>query len=330
WEVMEELKNNPKTRPIPVHIMSSYQGRFKSLSRGAVDFIDKPVSFEKMEDIFAQIEFMLNKNPRKVLIVEENMKHAKALAYFLGNYKVNAEIQGSIRDSVDALLKKEVNCVILDMSASRDRSYETLEEVKKQQELENIPIIVFTGRSLSRDEEQQLRGYADSVVIKVANSYQRIMDEVSLFLHLVAGRKETNGNSNGLGTMDVVLRGKTVLVADDDVRNIFSLSKALEACGMKVVSAMDGKEALEKLKKQPADIVLMDMMMPEMDGYESTRHIKADPKTAAIPVIAVTAKAMKGDREKCIEAGASDYISKPVDIDQLLSLLRVWLYDTGK
>ena len=216
------------------------------------------------------------------------------------------------------------------MSASRDRSYETLEEVKKQQELENIPIIVFTGRSLSRDEEQQLRGYADSVVIKVVNSYQRIMDEVSLFLHLVAGRKETNGNSNGLGTMDVVLRGKTVLVADDDVRNIFSLSKALEACGMKVVSAMDGKEALEKLKKQPADIVLMDMMMPEMDGYESTRHIKADPKTAAIPVIAVTAKAMKGDREKCIEAGASDYISKPVDIDQLLSLLRVWLYDTGK
>ncbi|MBO9152363.1 response regulator [Chitinophaga sp. GCM10012297] len=330
WEVMEELKGNEKTRHIPVHVMSSYQARFKSLSKGAVDFIDKPLSFEKMEDIFSQIEFMLNHNPRKVLIVEENIKHAKALAYFLGNYKVNAEIKESIRDSVEALLKKEVNCVILDMGASRDRSYDTLEEVKKQQGLENIPIIVFTGRNLSRDEELQLRGYADSVVIKVASSYQRIMDEVSLFLHLVAGQKETNGNSNGLGTMDVVLRGKTVLVADDDVRNIFSLSKALEACGMKVVSAMDGREALGKLKQHPADIVLMDMMMPVMDGYESTRLIKADPKTAAVPVIAVTAKAMKGDREKCIEAGASDYISKPVDIDQLLSLLRVWLYDTGK
>ncbi|RPD38673.1 response regulator [Chitinophaga barathri] len=330
WEVMEELKNNPKTKHIPVHVMSSYQARFKSLSKGAVDFIDKPVSFEKMEDIFSQIEFMLNKNPRKVLIVEENIKHAKALAYFLGNYKVNTEIKDSISGSVEALLKKEVNCVILDMGASRSRSYDTLEEVKKQQGLENIPIIVFTGRNLGREEEQQLRSYADSVVIKVANSYQRIMDEVSLFLHLVDGQKDANGNAGGLGMMDVVLRGKTVLVADDDVRNIFSLSKALEQCGMKVISAMDGKEALDKVKKEPVDIVLMDMMMPEMDGYESTRLIKADPQTAAMPVIAVTAKAMRGDREKCIEAGASDYISKPVDIDQLLSLLRVWLYDTGK
>lgn len=332
WEVMEDLKSNPLTRHIPVHIMSAFQARFKSLSKGAVDFIDKPLTFDKMDDIFKKIEFMLNENPRKVLIVEENLQHAKALAYFLENYKVNTEIRDTINGSMESLHKQEVNCVILDMGVSHARSYETLEQVKQEPGLENVPIIVFTGKNLSRDEESRIRSYADSVVVKVANSYQRIMDEVSLFLHLVEGeKKDVDRQGNGLGRLAEVLRGRTILLADDDVRNIFSLTRALESFGMRVISATDGSEALTLLAEHnDVEIVLMDMMMPEMDGYESTRRIKANPATQHLPVIAVTAKAMKGDREKCIAAGASDYISKPVDIDQLLSLLRVWLYDAGK
>lgn len=331
WEVIEELKNNSVTRHIPVHIMSSYEGRFKSLSKGAVDFIDKPVSYSRMDDVFARIEHILNSNSRKVLIVEENVKHAKALAYYLENFSVHTQIRNSITDSIDSLQQKEVNCVILDMGASGEQSYDMLDEVKKHPGLENIPVIIFTGKNISGEEEQRIRQYADSIVIKVANSYQRIMDEVSLFLHLMQAKKEGERPGNGLGLLQDVLKNKTVLLADDDVRNIFALTKALETYHMHVISAMDGKEALKQLKKNPqVDIVLMDMMMPEMDGYESTRQIKADPQFKKLPVIAVTAKAMKGDREKCIAAGASDYISKPVDIDQLLSLLRVWLYDSNK
>lgn len=331
WEVMEELKNNHHTRHIPVHIMSSYEARLKSFSKGAVDFIDKPVSYGKMDDVFARIEEILHNNPRKVLIVEENIKHAKALAYYLENFSIHTDIRNNITESIDSLQNHEVNCVILDMGASGEASYDMLDDVKKQPGLENIPIIIFTGKNISGEEEQRIRQYADSIVIKVANSYQRIMDEVSLFLHLMQAKKEGGHSGNGLGLLHDVLRNKTVLLADDDVRNIFALTKALETYNMKVISAMDGKEALKQLNKNPqVDIVLMDMMMPEMDGYESTRQIKADPKNKKLPVIAVTAKAMKGDREKCIAAGASDYISKPVDIDQLLSLLRVWLYDSNK
>jgi signal transduction histidine kinase/DNA-binding response OmpR family regulator/CHASE3 domain sensor protein len=332
WEVMEELKSHPETKHIPVHMMSAYDAKSRSLSKGAVDFINKPVAYEQMQNIFERIEFMLNNNPRKVLIVEENMKHAKALAYYLENFKVNTEIKNSVIGSVESLQKKEVNCVILDMGIPNQQSYDTLDEVKKTPGLENIPIIIFTGKNLSKSEEVKIKQYADSIVIKTAHSYQRILDEVSLFLHLVEEKGMGAVRSSGsTGILQEVLKDKTVLIADDDIRNIYSLTKALETYHMKVVSATDGKEALKQLQENPdVDIVLMDMMMPEMDGYESTRQIKSNPAFRKLPVIAVTAKAMTGDREKCIEAGASDYISKPVDIDQLLSLLRVWLYDTNK
>jgi len=189
---------------------------------------------------------------------------------------------------------------------------------------------VFTGKNLSSAEEGRIKQYADSIVVKTAHSYQRILDEVGLFLHLIEENKEkpntTRSNTNG--PLNEVLKDKTVLIADDDVRNIFSLTKSLEKHQMRVISATDGKEALQQLQKHPeTSIVLMDMMMPEMDGYESTTKIRENPRFKNLPVIAVTAKAMMGDREKCIQAGASDYISKPVDIDQLVSLLRVWLYD---
>ena len=328
WEVMEALKANPQTRPIPVHIMSSHKLKNESLLKGAVDFMEKPVAFEQMQDVFRKIEQALNRDTRKVLIIEDNPKHAKALAYFLESFQINSELRSNITEGIDAL--KEVDCVILDMGIPNTKAYETLEEAKRNPALENLPIIIFTGKNLSMAEELKIKKYADSIIVKTAHSYQRMLDEVSLFLHLVEGSKQVTGNSSGKSLMGLnqVLNNKTILVADDDVRNIFSLSKALEQFNMTVVAALDGQEALEKLTETPGiDAVLLDMMMPRMDGYETARKIREQPQWRSLPVIAVTAKAMTGDREKCIQAGASDYITKPVDIDQLISLLRVWLYD---
>jgi len=329
WQVMDELKADNSTRHIPVHIMSAYQAKTQSLSKGAVDFINKPVAFEKLGDMFSKIEHALNRHPRKVLIVEENTQHAKALAYFLSNYNVASEIENTVEEGIQALTQKEIDCVILDMGVPAQRSYDTLDEVKKTKGLEEVPIIVFTGKNLSQSEEVKIRQYADSIVVKTAHSYQRILDEVSLFLHLVEENQQdarTFRRNRKIETGEV-LKGKTVLVVDDDVRNIFSLSKSLESYGMQVISAIDGKEALKQLEGDvKIDMVLMDMMMPELDGYETTKLLRKMPQYRNLPVIAVTAKAMTGDREKCIAAGASDYITKPVDVDQLISLLRVWLY----
>jgi signal transduction histidine kinase/DNA-binding response OmpR family regulator/HAMP domain-containing protein len=329
WQVMEELKSDPSTRPIPVHIMSSLQVKKESLLKGAVDFINKPLAFEHMQEIFSKLEHALSRHPKKVLIVEENEQHAKALSYFLSNFNIQTEIVNQVNESVSALHKPEVNCVILDMGIPDKYAYETLEVVKKTPGLENLPIIIFTGKNLSKGEENRIKQYADSIVVKTAHSYQRILDEAGLFLHLVEEKsKEKTKSPKKFAELQDVLIGKTVLVADDDVRNIFSLTKMLEQHQMKVVAAIDGKEALKLLNENPEiDVVLMDMMMPELDGYETTTAIRQDIKYRNLPILAVTAKAMMGDREKCIAAGASDYISKPVDMDQLVSLLRVWLYE---
>jgi signal transduction histidine kinase/DNA-binding response OmpR family regulator/CHASE3 domain sensor protein len=329
WEVMEELKADKDTRPIPVHMMSAFEVRTKGLSKGAVDFINKPIAFEKLGEMFQKIEQALSKHPKKVLIVEENPKHAQALALFLESYHVSAEIKNTVDEGVKALHQNEADCVILDMGFPAQRSFDVLEDIKKTPGFENLPIIVFTGKNLSHMEEMKIRQYADSIVIKTAHSYQRILDEVSLFLHLVEenNKEGRTAKYKNMGELSEVLKDKTILIADDDVRNIFSLTKSLESYGMKVISAIDGKDAINQLEAHDkVDLVLMDMMMPEMDGYDSTRRIRELPKYKNLPIIAVTAKAMTGDREKCINAGASDYITKPVDVDQLISLLRVWLY----
>lgn len=332
WQVMQELKASPETRHIPVHMMSSFEIKKESLRKGAIDFINKPVAYEQMNEIFNKLEKALTKSPKKVLIIEENAKHAEALAQYLEGFHVKSEIKGKIEDGVLALQQAEIDCVILDMGIPDETGYKTLEMVKQNPGLENLPIIIFTGKNLSRIEEQKIRQYANSIVVKTAHSYERILDEVSLFLHLVEENKtdaEKTTKRTQTGRFNEILDGKTVLVADDDIRNIFSLTKALELHNMKVLSANDGQEALEILKEheEEIDIILMDMMMPELDGYETTARIRKMPNMASIPILAVTAKAMMGDREKCIRAGASDYISKPVDIDQLISLLRVWLYN---
>ena len=330
WEVMEELKNNPHTRHIPVHIMSSHKLKQESLLKGAVNFLDKPVAFEQMSTIFKKIEHIISKESQKVLIIEDNTQHAKALAYFLETHNINSEIKSEISEGVNALQKSAVDCVILDMGIPDIQAYEILDTIKKNSGLENLPVIVFTGKSLSMQEELKIKKYADSIVIKTAHSYQRMLDEVSLFLHLVEENKNSDvkDGHKKANLLNNVLSNKTVLVVDDDVRNIYSITKSLEVLKMKVITAIDGNEALKALSEHPeVDIVLLDMMMPNLDGYETAKRIREDNKLQHLPVIAVTAKAMTGDREKCINAGASDYITKPVDIDQLLSLLRVWLYE---
>lgn len=331
WQVMDELKQNPITRHIPVHMMSSHKMKNESLLKGAIDFIDKPVALDKMKEIFEKIEYVVSRKSKKVLIVEDNSKHAKALAYYLGTFNINSELKTNISEGLQTLKDNEVDCVILDMGIPDKKAYETLEEAKKNPEFENIPIIIFTGKSLSMSEEQRIKQYASTIIVKTAHSYQRMLDEVSLFLHMVEENTKPNVRDTSFKKLDgltQILSNKTVLVADDDVRNIFSLSKSLENYKMNIITALDGKEALAKLYENPAiDVVLLDMMMPKMDGYETATRIRENPSWKNLPVIAVTAKAMTGDREKCINAGASDYITKPVDVDQLLSLLRVWLYE---
>ncbi|NML57101.1 response regulator [Chryseobacterium cheonjiense] len=330
WQVMDELKSNPETKHIPVHMMSVLHVKKESLMKGAIDFINKPVALDQMTEVFRKIEEVLSKSPQKVLIVEENEKHASALSYFLGNFNISLSVQNNVEDSVKALTTDHVDCVILDIGSSKGNEYEIIESIKSYEGLENLPIIIFTERNLSKSEELKIKQYADSIVVKTAHSYQRILDEVGLFLHLVEEKNNSleTVRSKTLGSLTEVLSGKKILITDDDVRNIFSLTKALEKYKVEVVVAMDGKHALQQIKEHPdVDVILMDMMMPEMDGYETIKQIRKMPMFTRLPIIAITAKSMIGEREKCITAGASDYISKPVDIDQLLSLLRVWLYE---
>ncbi|MFZ4929027.1 response regulator [Chryseobacterium sp. Mn2064] len=331
WEVMDDLKSNPATKNIPVHMMSVLHLKKESLMKGAVDFINKPVALDKMTDVFGKIEEALKKGPQKVLIVEENAKHASALSYFLSNFNISLSVEHNVEDSVKALTSDQVDCVILDIGNLKGDEYNVIESIKSHEGLENLPIIIFTEQNLSREEELKIKQYADSIVVKTAHSYQRILDEVGLFLHLVEEKNNflENNTNRVLGSLTEVLSGKKVLITDDDVRNIFSLTKALEKYKVEVIVAMDGKHSLQQIKQNPdIDVILMDMMMPEMDGYETIKEIRKMPAFARLPIIAITAKSMIGEREKCITAGASDYISKPVDIDQLLSLLRVWLYES--
>lgn len=329
WQIMEELKADSATRHIPVHIMSSHKVKQKSLLGGAVHFLEKPVAYEQLPDVFERIEYLIHNESRKVLIIEDNEKHAKALSSFLETYNINSEIKSGIKEGINALSQKNVDCVILDMGIPYNQAYSVLDSVKQTPGLENLPIIVFTGKGLSLEEEAKIRKYADSIIVKTSNSYRRLLDEVSLFLHLMQEQSLAGDKmKKKKGLPFDILENKKVLLVDDDIRNIYSLTKILEDLKMHVVTALDGREALAVLDHTvDIDIVLLDMMMPNMDGYETARNIRQNESNKHLPIIAVTAKAMTGDREKCIEAGASDYISKPIDADQLPSLLRVWLYD---
>ncbi|MGE0567228.1 MAG: response regulator [Bacteroidia bacterium] len=327
WTVMKELKQNPLTRHIPVHMMSSNEVKsIESIHAGAIDFINKPMAEKELRKVFEKLENIWGKKTKTILLVDDNEMHIKALKAFLdGDFK-NCLSAYSAKETYEVLEAHEVDCIVLDMGLPDATGYEVLEKIKKQKKYEKLPVIIYTGKNLSLKDEQRLKKYANAVVIKTVDSYKRLMSEVTLFLHLVEEHQDSKILKKPY-FKDKVLVGKKVLIVDDDSRNIFSLTKVLEMQEMVVIPATDGKDALSTLAENPdTDIILMDMMMPEMDGYVASREIRKNSKLKTIPIIAVTAKAMLGEREKCIEAGANDYITKPVDTDQLISLLRIWLY----
>jgi CheY-like chemotaxis protein/signal transduction histidine kinase/CHASE3 domain sensor protein len=327
--VLKQLKNDPDLRHIPVQIFSGYDLRRGSLELGAFDFVKKPVTLEGMENAVTKIEEFIHRKLKRLLIVEDNKQQNLAIREMIGNGDVKSFSAYAGQEAYELLQKEKFDCIIVDLGLPDMTGHELLERIKASDELNKIPIIVYTGKDLSRDEVASLNRLANTVVLKTANSRERLLDEATLFLHRMESKlpKEKQLMIRKLHRSDEVLRSKKVLIVDDDLRNIYSLTNALEEQGLRCITAENGNTAIGMLKKHPdTDIVLMDVMMPEMDGYESTREIRKMENYIKLPVIAFTAKAMKGDREKCLEAGMSDYIAKPVNIDRLLSLMRVWLY----
>jgi CheY-like chemotaxis protein/HAMP domain-containing protein len=328
-QVLEQLKRHPETRHIPVHVVSGADGRRDALRTGAVAYVQKPASKELLEQTFGSITSFIERPVRRLLVVDDDEAQRDAIAELVGGGDVEIEGAGSAEEALRALEERGADCVVLDLKLPGRDGFQLLERVKQDERWHDLPIVIYTGKELTKREETRLRRYADSIVVKDVRSPERLLAETSLFLHRVEAQlpREKRRLLEQLHGAEAVFQGKRVLIVDDDVRNVFALTSILEGYGTEVRFAENGREALEALREDPeVDLVLMDIMMPELDGYETTRAIRAQPQLERLPVIALTAKAMKGDREKAVAAGASDYIAKPVDTDQLLSLLRVWLY----
>lgn len=329
WEVMDRLKMNPETRHIPVHFMSAYDQSIDALKKGAIGFLTKPITIEKLDEAFKKINSNINQSIKKLLIIEDDEVLRKSIIELIGNGDVVTTAIGSGEEAWQKITNDKFDCIILDLGLSDISGFSLLERIKESSPQKNIPIIIYTGKDLSREDEAKLEKYADSIIIKGVRSHERLLAETSLFLHRIEANlpKEKQQMIKVAFNKEAVLAGKKVLVVDDDMRNIFALSSVLEGNELNIIVGKNGKEGLEKLEQNPdIDLVLMDIMMPEMDGYEAMKKIRANSKFRKLPIIALTAKAMKGDRFKCIEAGANDYLSKPIDTNKLMSLLRVWLY----
>jgi CheY-like chemotaxis protein/HAMP domain-containing protein len=328
-EVLKILKSDPDLRHIPVQIVSGYDRRNESLELGAFDFVKKPLVQNDLDSAFGRVEEFIQRKLKKLLIVEDNKLQNKAIRELIGNGDVKSISAYTGEEAHTLLVKEKFDCIIIDLGLPDMAGMDLLEKIKANNALNKIPIIVYTGKEVTKQEAAQLSKLASTVVLKTANSHERLLDETVLFLHSVESKlpKEKQQIIRKLHKTDEVLKNKKILIVDDDMRNIYSLTNALEEEGVRCITAENGKEAIKVLKEQPdTDIILMDVMMPEMDGYEATEAIRKMDKFAKLPIIALTAKAMKGDREKCLDSGMSDYIAKPVNIEQLLSLMRVWLY----
>ena len=330
WKVLERLKHNPQTRHIPVHIISGIERRQQGLKAGAIAYLAKPVTKEALDKAFATISRFLVDIPKHLLVVEDDAMQRDAIVELIAHEDVEITAVDSAEVAMEQLSSgKHYDCVVLDLGLHDMSGFDFLEKVKSDPTMSELPIIVYTGRQLTGTEETRVKKYAETIIVKDAKSPERLLDETALFLHRVEAKMpETKRKMlEQLHDVDAVIAGKRVLIVDDDVRNIFSLTSVLEDHGMDVRFAENGKDALAVLEEDSnVDAVLMDVMMPEMDGYDAMKAIRSIPRFKSLPIIALTAKAMKGDREKCIAAGASDYIMKPVDTEQLISLLRVWLY----
>ncbi len=329
WTVLSQLKQDPHTRHIPVQLVTLDEDRQHGLARGAFSFITKPTSPEGLMDAFSRIKSFAAPRRRRLLVVEDDTAEQISIRALLENDDIEIETASSGEQALESLENQAFDCVVLDLRLPDISGFEVLETLSKSEALCDLPIVVFTGKELTPDEDLRLHSIARSIVVKGVESPERLLDETALFLHRVVADlpQEKQQMIERLHRSDDDLIGKPVLVVDDDVRNIFALSSVLERRGMRVVSATTGHEAMALLDSTPdVSIVLMDIMMPEMDGYQTIKYIRQNPKHRRLPIIALTAKAMKGDREKCLEAGASEYLAKPVNTEQLLSALRMWLH----
>jgi CheY-like chemotaxis protein/signal transduction histidine kinase/HAMP domain-containing protein len=329
WSVLSQLKQNPLTRHIPVQMVTLDEDRQHGLARGAFAFVSKPTTAEGVQDALARIKRYAQPRRKKLLIVEDNPAEQMSIAALLGHDDIEIATVGSGKAALKSLRQDTPDCVVLDLRLPDMTGFDVLNEIREDSSIPDIPVIVFTGRELSPEEDVQLHTMARSIVVKGVESPERLLDETALFLHRVITDlpAEKQRMLERLNSSDEDLQGRTVLLVDDDPRNIFALSSALERRGMHVLAATTGLEAISLIETTPdLSIVLMDIMMPEMDGYQTIELIRKNPLFRRLPIIALTAKAMKGDREKCLEAGASDYLAKPVNTEQLLSSLRMWLH----
>ena len=328
WGLLEELKNDPTTRNIPVHVISGEEQWQRALDSGAIAHLKKPVTAEALMETFDNLLGFAAKTTKNLLVIEDDLTQLNAMVSLIGSGEVSVTAVRSGADALAALATTHFDCVVLDLGLPDIPGDELISLLRKQPGHGSVPVIVYTGRDLSRQEEVKLNKLSEAVIVKDAMSPERLLDETRFFLHQVEARLpvEKRAPIDVATLANVSLEGKRVLIVDDDARNIYALGAALDGYRMDVLSAESGQEGIDLLtKSKDVDIVLMDIMMPDMDGYETIRRIRANSAFKDLPIIALTAKAMKGDRESCIAAGASEYISKPVDMDQLVSLLRVWL-----
>jgi CheY-like chemotaxis protein len=312
-----------------VQIVSIEEERQHGLSHGAFSYQVKPATTEGLEQCFDRIKNFVIPRIKRLLIVEDNAVESQSIVELLGHDDIEIATASSGEEALTKLLDRPFDCCVLDLRLPDMSGFELLKKIQNDPGLCDIPVVVFTGKQLTPEEENQLRTVAKSIVLKDVQSPERLFDETALFLHRVVSALPESKQKmiEKLHASAEVLRGRKVLIVDDDARNIFALTTMLENQEMNVMSATNGRQAIEIIQGNPdINVVLMDIMMPEMDGYQTMREIRKDPEFGALPILALTAKAMKGDREKCLEAGASDYIAKPVNTNELLSLLRVWLY----
>jgi HAMP domain-containing protein/CheY-like chemotaxis protein/signal transduction histidine kinase len=329
WTILNSLKLDTTTRHIPVQMLSVEEERQHGLSHGAFSYLVKPATTEDLEHAFDRIKEYTAPHKKRLLVIEDNAIERDSIVQLLAHDDIEVATAASGAEALSVLGRDAFDCCVVDLRLPDMSGFELLERMQSNSKLRDLPVVVFTGKELSTDEESRLKVVAKSVVLKDVQSPERLFDETALFLHrVVADLPEAKKQMlQRLHGSNDVLRDRKVLVVDDDARNIFALTTVLENQDMEVLSATNGRQAIEIINSTPdLSVVLMDIMMPEMDGYETMQEIRNQPQLRTLPILALTAKAMKGDREKCLKAGASDYIAKPVNTDQLLSLLRVWLY----
>lgn len=333
WTVLDRIKHDMTIRHIPVHLVSVDDVAQRGLKQGAISCLQKPLTDDSLKNIFVQIDSFQKQKLKQLLVVEDNEAQRKAIIELIGNGDVHVTSVGTTQAALKKLNERVFHCMVLDLGLPDGSGLELIEEIKKDPGLVNLPIIIYTGKELSAKEETKLKSMAETIIIKNVKSPERLLNETALFLHRVEAKLPESKRQmlQQVHENDPQLQGRTILIVDDDARNIFTLSSIFEAHDCVTHYAESGLEAIEKLEQNPAiEIVLMDIMMPGIDGYETMRRIRMNKKFESLPIIAVTAKAMMEDRQKCLDAGANDYIVKPVDTEQLLSLVRVWIYKEQK